>query len=71
MSVFPISTNAIEPCLDVKKQQAVPLLQAIFEILSEGTIRFNWQEHSEHAGICEAEGITSTAPVNDKVELVY
>jgi len=71
MSVFPISTDAIEPCLDAEKHQAVPLLQAIFEILSEGTIRFNWQEDPGSDRVCNAEGITSTAPVNDKVDLVY
>ena len=71
MSVFPIIRDAIEPCLDAEKHQAVPLLQAIFEILSEGTIRFNWQEDPGNERICEAAGITSTAPADEKVDLVY
>jgi hypothetical protein len=70
MSVLPISTDAIEPYLDVEKHQAGPLLQAIFEILAEGTIKFNWQKDLGKDRVLK-EGTPSTALTNDKVDLFY
>jgi hypothetical protein len=70
MSVLPISTDAIEPFLDAEKHQAGPLLQAIFEILAEGTIKFKWQKDVGTDRVLK-QGAPSTALTNDKVDLFY
>jgi hypothetical protein len=69
MSVLPISTDAIEPYVEVEKHQAGPLLQAIFEILAEGTIVFSWQKDPGKVQTSEEPGTVNTAPACRKVDL--
>lgn len=67
MSVLPIGTNGSDPYPDTDKNEAVALVQSIFEILAEGRVTFRWEEQPE---MCRASASSNevTVMAGDKVD---